>query len=50
MNVVPVIVHRDMLEPHIRFIGFGRSIEGRLRPGILAEAIVDMAGHVNHVA
>ncbi len=49
MDVVPVIVRRDVLLAHVAFIGQRRSIECSLGAGVISGAVKDVAGHVDHV-
>ena len=50
MHVVPVVVHGDVLLPHVVFVGQRGSIERNLRPGVISGAVKDVSGHVDHVS
>ncbi len=50
MDVVPVIVSRDLLLAHVALVGERGSIEGTLSACIISGAVKDVPGHVDHVS
>jgi len=50
VDVVPVVDHRDALLLHVGEVDFAGGQEGIARLGVLADPVIDMAGHVGDVA
>ena len=50
MRVVPVVVGADVLFAHVLFVGGGGGREPPLALGVVPYPVVDVAGHMDHVA
>ena len=50
VDVVPIVIDIDVLQLHVVFVGFNAGGEGIFGAGVIAGAIEDVAGHVDHVA
>src|ERR1700691_2469254 len=50
MHVVPIVVDLNMLCPHVLLVRFHGGGKGLFRAGVVAGAIEDVAGHVDHVS
>ena len=50
MDVVPVVIGIDVLLAHVPFVDCQRSGKCLRGPSVIANAEVDVAGHVDHVS
>ncbi len=50
VDIVPVIIDRDVLLAHVAFVGQRGSIECSLGPRVITGTVKDVARHVDHMS